>query len=130
LVSNSLGEFVSDQLAALGWSRARLVVLSGLDPFELEAILDSPVLDQWPRPEVLLGLARVFQLPVRELVMHAAEGCGLAVRAAAPDVHTLSLTSNEELMREVRRRLALGAATGGYLTSPNQYSAGSGAAPA
>ena len=129
-MSNSLGEFVRDQLAALGWSRAQLVVRSGLDPFELEAILDSPVLAEWPRPETLMGLARVFRLPVREVVMQAAEGCGLGVRGAAPDVHTLSLTSNEDLMREVRRRLALGAATGGSLTSPNQYSAGSGAAPA
>lgn len=118
---NALGSYLRDQMDLLGWSRATLVARSGLDAYELEAVLDSPMLAEWPQPETLMGLARVFSVPVREVVMHAAEGCGLGVRSTVPPVHTLSLTSNEDLMREVRRRLALGAATGGYLASPAQY---------
>ena len=124
---NALGSYLRDQMDLLGWSRRTLAARSGVDSLELEAILDSPVLPEWPQPETLMGLARVLSVPVREVVMHAAEGCGLGVLASAPAVHTLSLTSNEDLMREVRRRLALGAATGGYLTSPSQYAQGRGA---
>lgn len=123
---NALGSYLRDQMDLLGWSRSTLVARTRLDPYELEAVLDSPVLPEWPQPETLMGLARALSVPVREVVMHAAEGCGLGVQSSTPAVHTLSLTSNEELMREVRRRLALGAATGGYLTSPSQYAQGRG----
>jgi hypothetical protein len=118
---NALGSYLQDQMDLLGWSRATLVARSGMDAEQLDTVLDSSMLAEWPSPETLIGLARVFSVPVREVVMYAAEGCGLGVRSTAPAVHTLSLTSNEDLMREVRRRLALGAATGGYLTTPSRY---------
>jgi hypothetical protein len=127
---NALGSYLQDQMDLLGWSRATLVARSRVDPLELDAVLDASVLAEWPQPETLMGLARVFRVPVREVVMYAAEGCGLGVLSTMPAVHTLSLTSNEDLMREVRRRLALGAATGGYLTSPNRYAQDHGAQPA
>jgi hypothetical protein len=127
---NALGSYLQDQMDLLGWSRATLVARSRVDPLELDAVLDASVLAEWPKPETLMGLARVFRVPVREVVMYAAEGCGLGVLSTMPAVHTLSLTSNEDLMREVRRRLALGAATGGYLTSPNRYAQDRGAQPA
>jgi hypothetical protein len=127
---NALGSYLQDQMDLLGWSRATLVARSRVDPLELDAVLDASVLAEWPQPQTPMGLARVFRVPVREVVMYAAEGCGLGVLSTMPGVHTLSLTSNEDLMREVRRRLALGAATGGYLTSPNRYAQDRGAQPA
>ncbi|HET8594671.1 MAG TPA: hypothetical protein VFM07_05445 [Intrasporangium sp.] len=124
---NALGSYLQDQLDLLGWSRATLVARSRVDGYELDAILDAPMLAEWPQPETLMGLARALSVPLREVVMYAAEGCGLGVLATAPAVHTMSLTSNEDLMLEVRRRLALGAATGGYLTSPSRYAQDRGA---
>jgi hypothetical protein len=120
-VINSLGSYVQDQLALLGWSRLALVERSGIDDWQLESILESPVLADWPTPDLLLSLARAFTVPVSEIVTHAARGCGLYVDEGVSPTETLHLISNEELMREVRRRLALGAATGTYLANPGQH---------
>jgi hypothetical protein len=119
-VINSLGSYVQDQLVLLGWSRLALVERSGIDDWQLEGILESPVLAEWPAPDVLLSLAKAFNVSVREVVMRAAHGCGIHVEEGLSPTETLHLISNEELMREVRRRLALGAATGGYLSKHGQ----------
>jgi hypothetical protein len=120
-VINSLGSYVQDQLDLLGWSRLALVERSGIDDWQLEAILESPVLAEWPSPEVLLSLAKAFTVPVRDVVMYAAQGSGLHVEEGISPSETLHLISNEDLMREVRRRLALGAATGAYLAKPGPH---------
>ena len=119
---NSLGSYVQDQLTLLGWSRIALVERSGIDDWQLEDILEAPVLAEWPSPEVLLSLAKAFNVSVREVVMCAAQGSGLHVDEGLSPADRLHLISNEELMREVRRRLALGAATGHYLAQPGQHS--------
>ena len=119
---NSLGSYVQDQLALLGWSRLALVERSGIDDWQLEGILESPVLAEWPSPEVLLSLAKAFNVSVREVVMRAAQGSGLHVEEGLSPAETLHVISNEELMRGVRRRLALGAATGRYLAKPDPHS--------
>ena len=59
--------------------------------------------------------------PVREVALVSAEGVGLHVAATSDPVGAMSHLSNEELMREVRRRLSLGASTGGYLTNPSSF---------
>jgi hypothetical protein len=116
-VTNSLGTFVREQLRLLGWTRDTLQERSGVDEWTLEAILDAPVLPEWPEPAAMLGLARALGLPVREIVLQAAQGCGLHVLTPLNPTETVMLASNEELMREVRRRLALGARTGQYIAS-------------
>lgn len=116
---NSLGSYVQDQLTLLGWSRIALVERSGIDDWQLEDILEAPVLAEWPSPEVLLSLARAFSVPVRDVVLRAAQGSGLHVEVGLSPAEALPLIGNEDLMREVRRRLALGAATGAYLASPD-----------
>ena len=120
-VTNSLGSFVQEQMRLLGWSRDALVERSGLDRWELEGILESPTLPEWPTPSVMLTLAKTFGVSVREIALVSAEGCGLYVAATSDPVAAMSHLSNEELMREVRRRLSLGAATGGYLTNPGAF---------
>jgi hypothetical protein len=120
-VINCFGRFVDEQMTLLGWGRDALAERSGLDELTIEAILDSPVLPEWPDPDALLALARAFALPVREVVLRAAEGCGLHVTGPLNPAETILLATNEELMREVRRRLALGARTGQYLSSPAQH---------
>ena len=121
LVTNSLGSFVQEQMRLLGWTRDALVERSGLDRWEIEGILESPTLPEWPAPAVMLTLARTFNVSVREIALVSAEGCGLHVAATSDPVAAMSHLSNEELMREVRRRLSLGAATGGYLVNPGSF---------
>ena len=119
---NSLGGFVQEQMALLGWSRAALVERSGLADWEVDALTDDGVLGDWPAPHVVLALSQAFHVPVRDVVLHAARGCGLHVELDRSTVTAVSMASNEELLREVRRRLALGAATGSYLAAANHRS--------
>ena len=116
-MTNTLGTFIQEQLRLLGWTRDTLQDRTGLDEWTLEAILDAPVLCEWPEPSAMIALARAFGLPVREIVLQAAQGCGLHVLTPLTPTETVMLASSEELMREVRRRLALGARTGQYIAS-------------
>ena len=101
----------------LGWSRATLATRTGLDEWTLEGILDSQVLPEWPQPDEMLALSRALCVSVREIALRSAEGCGLSVMGGIDHTEAVLLASNEELMREVRRRLALGARSGQYITS-------------
>jgi hypothetical protein len=119
-VTNSLGSFLQEQLRVLGWSRAQLATRTGLDEWTIEGILDSPVLPEWPQPDDMLALSRALCVSVREIALRAAEGSGLNVLGGIAHNDAVLLATNEELMREVRRRLALGARTGLYLTGASQ----------
>jgi hypothetical protein len=120
-VTNSLGTFLQEQLRVLGWSRATLATRTGLDEWTLEGILDSPVLPEWPQPDEMLALSRALCVSTREIVLRTAEGSGLSVLGGIEHTEAVLLATNDELMREVRRRLALGARTGQYLTSAPQH---------
>jgi hypothetical protein len=117
-VTNSLGSFIQQQISLLGWSRAALATRTGIDEWTLEGILESPVLPEWPTPDEMLALSRALCVSVREIVLRSAEGAGLSVMGGFNEDDAMLLTSNDQLMREVRRRLALGARTGQYLSSP------------
>ena len=117
---NSLGTFLQEQLRVLGWSRATLAARSGVDEWTIEGILESPILPEWPQPDDMVGLSRALCVSVREITLRAAEGCGLSVMGGIDHNEAVMLATNEELMREVRRRLALGARTGQYLSSAGQ----------
>jgi hypothetical protein len=120
-VTNSLGSFLQEQLRVLGWSRATLATRTGIDEWTLEGILDSAVLPEWPQPDDMLALSRALCVSVREITLRSAEGCGLSVLGGIDHTEAVLLASNDELMREVRRRLALGARSGQYLSSPPQF---------
>jgi hypothetical protein len=119
-VINSLGLFLQEQLRVLGWSRATLATRSGVDEWTIEGILESPILPEWPQPDDMVGLSRALCVSVREITLRAAEGCGLSVMGGIEHNEAVMLATNDELMREVRRRLALGARTGQYLSSAGQ----------
>jgi len=120
-VTNSLGSFLQEQLRLLGWNRATLAMRSGLDEWTLEGILDSPILPEWPQPDEMLALSRALCISTREIVLRSAEGCGLSVVGGIDHPEAVLLATNDELMREVRRRLTLGARTGQYITSAPQH---------
>ncbi len=129
-MTNSLGSFLQEQLRVLGWSRAQLATRTGLDEWTLEGILDSPVLPEWPQPDEMLALSRALCVSVREIALRSAEGSGLKVLGGFAHNDAVLLATNDELMREVRRRLALGARTGLYLTgAPQQEGADTGVQP-
>lgn len=117
---NSFGAFVQEQMDLLGWSRAVLSERTGIDQWMIATILDSHVLAGSPDTDDIRVLSCAFSMPVREVVLRAAEGCGLQVMAPMNPTETLLLATNDELMGELRRRLALGARTGGYLAAPAQ----------
>jgi hypothetical protein len=79
-------------------------------------ILNKDWLADWPSSQVIDALARALHVPARELVLRAAEACGLSVEEEGPGAGLLD-SSNEDLMRELRRRLALGASAGNYLAT-------------
>jgi hypothetical protein len=120
LVINSLGTFVQEQMTMLGWDRETLAERSGLDRWTVEGILDLPHLASWPEPDEMQALADALAMPVREVVLRAAQASGLDVYGPLNPTETLQLASNEDLTAEVRRRLALGAVTGGYLAGPGR----------
>ncbi len=120
-MTNSLGRYVQEQMGLLGWSRDALIERSGLDRSDVDTILEEPVLQRWPEPSVLQSLATTLGVAVREIVLHTARACGLDVDAKTQTAEPVRQLGNEALMREVRRRLALGAAAGGYLSTQSAY---------
>lgn len=125
---NTLRGFLLDHMAQRGWDAAELAASSGLAAEEIAPLLGDETLSGWPSPAVVKGLAKALQVPCREVVLQAAEACGVPVDApgaapvAAPaealvEEAGILQATNEVLLREVRRRLALGAASGSYLAS-------------
>jgi len=113
---NRLGAYVQAEMDWRGWTLTDLTKAAGLDESDLMPILARDWLADWPSSQVIDAVARALHVPARELVLRAAEACGLAVDEEGPGA-TLVDSSNEELMRELRRRLALGASAGNYLTT-------------
>jgi transcriptional regulator with XRE-family HTH domain len=103
-------------MADRDWTLADLTRGTGLDESDLMPILSKDWLADWPTSQVIDALARALHVPARELVLRAAEACGLSVDLEASPAG-LADASNEQLMRELRRRLALGASAGNYLST-------------
>lgn len=123
-MTNSLGRYVQGQLGLLGLSREALAEHAGIDSHELDTILESPLLARWPDPAVMASLARTLGVEVRDVVLNTARACGLEVDAVAETAVSVEQVGNEALMCEVRRRLALGAAVGGYLSTRSDWRLG------
>jgi hypothetical protein len=121
---NSLGAYVRDEMTWRDWDFAELRARTGLDEEELLSLFVGERLADWPSARVVHALVHALQVSPRALVLLSAQAAGLAValEAAAEadaeaDATALSEIPNEVLMRELRRRLALGATTGGYLST-------------
>jgi hypothetical protein len=113
---NSLGRYVRDEMAWRDWTLGDLAANAGLTEDELLPLFEGSTMIDWPSSRVISALARALRVPSRELVLQAADGCGLTVERDSASVELVRAT-NEELMRELRRRLALGATTGAYLAT-------------
>lgn len=113
---NRLGAYIRAEMAWRNWTLTDLTKGTGLDESDLMPVLSKDWLADWPSSQVIDALARALHVPARELVLRAAEACGLSVEEEAAGAG-LADASNEELMRELRRRLALGASAGNYLST-------------
>lgn len=113
---NRLGAYIRAEMARRNWTLTDLTKGTGLDESDLMPVLSKDWLADWPSSQVIDALARALHVPARELVLRAAEACGLSVEEEAAGAG-LADASNEELMRELRRRLALGASAGNYLST-------------
>ena len=129
---NSLGTYIRDEMERRQWALGDLTRWASLDEADLLPLFDPDPLPDLPSSRVIHELADALGVSVQAMVLRCAEACGLPLeresvgataegrqgRAGVDDVATaLSSVSNEELMRELRRRLALGASTGSYLAS-------------
>lgn len=115
---NSLGAYVREEMAWRGWDFAELRARTGLAEEELLSLFVGERLADWPSARVVHALGHALRMSSRELVLLAAQAAGLSVEPQSEaETTALSEVSNEVLMRELRRRLALGASTGGYLSS-------------
>jgi hypothetical protein len=119
------------------WDFRELLAETGLEENDVLSAFRSAPLAEWPKPQVITALARALGVPVRDLVLRTAEASGLAVEEQSPrEAETvpapkvldavavcpaLADVNNEDLMRELRRRLALGASTGGFLTTGTNH---------
>lgn len=113
---NRLGAYVRAEMEWRNWTLTDLTKGTGLDESDLLPILSKDWLADWPSSQVIDAIARALHVPARELVLRAAEACGLSVEDEGTAAGLLD-SSNEELMRELRRRLALGASSGNYLAT-------------
>lgn len=113
---NCLGAFVREEMAWRDWDLAELMAQTSLSEDELLELFDGEQLADWPSLRVVRALGKAFRVSAQDVVLLAAQACGLAVERETPSAD-LSAVGNEELMRELRRRLALGASTGNYMTT-------------
>lgn len=134
---NSLGAYLREEMAWHDWDFRELLAQTGLEENDVLSAFQSAPLAEWPSPQVITALARALDVPVRDLVLRTAEASGLAVEEqASHDAQTIPVpavldavavcpaladVNNEDLMRELRRRLALGASTGGFLTTGTNH---------
>jgi hypothetical protein len=113
---NCLGALVREEMAWRDWDLAELAARTSLGEDELLQLFDGERLADWPSSRVVHALGQAFRISTGELVLLAAQACGLPVEREAPRPD-LAGVGNEDLMRELRRRLALGASTGNYMTT-------------
>ena len=107
-MSNELAVLIEDRMAVKGWSVVDLVRETGLDTGALAALLGPKELPGMPDGETVRRLAEGLGVPPLRVVLGAAEACGLATTPLGDRERALRAASDEDLMRELRRRLVAG----------------------
>lgn len=103
-------EFVQRQMDSRGWTQAELARASGLSPAVISRILtdDRDRLVQLPEDSTIAALARGFAGPDMEQRLWTSVAQAMRLPVNQTEVHLTdpSLLSNEELVRELSRRLS------------------------
>jgi lambda repressor-like predicted transcriptional regulator len=110
---NALAGYLYGQLRAKGWGVDDLASRSGLSRATILSLLD-PAEERSMLPDCITveAVATALEVDRTEVVLAAAEACGLAIARADRPEPTLRTATNAQLIRELRRRLATGAKAG------------------
>lgn len=107
-MANELAVLIADRLAVKDWQVGDLVRESGLDAASIADLLGPNELPGMPSKETVERLALALGVPAQYVVMAAVRGCGLATSAVGDRPGALRAASDDELLRELRRRLVAG----------------------
>lgn len=107
-MANELAVLIEDRMAVRGWSVSDLVRETGLDASVLAGLLGPEELAGMPDGETVTRLAHGLGVTPLRVVLGAAEACGLATSPLGDRERALRAASDEDLMRELRRRLVAG----------------------
>ena len=110
---NALAGYLYGQLRSQGWGVDDLAVRSGLSRGAVLSLLD-PAEERSMLPDcaTVEAVAGALGVDRTELVLAAAQACGLAMARESRPEPTLRTATNAQLVRELRRRLASGAKAG------------------
>jgi transcriptional regulator with XRE-family HTH domain len=111
-MANELAVLIENRLAKKGWSVTDLVRETGLTAGTVAELLGPRELPGMPDGDTVERLATALGIPPRRVVLRAVEACGMATSWAGDREHGLRTASDEELMRELRRRLLAGRSSG------------------
>jgi transcriptional regulator with XRE-family HTH domain len=105
-MAHALREFIRTQMDERQIDQATFTRTSGLTRSHVSKLLrdDRDRLPQLPRRETLAGIAKAFSVSPQVVLAVAVEALGLGYEAA-DFVNELSQATNEELARELERRL-------------------------
>jgi hypothetical protein len=105
---NELGELVEGQLAVKGWTLGDLLPRIGITAGEALNLFGPASLTTLPDGSVMSALAAALDLPFQEVVLAAASACGVPRTVTAGREVMLHEATNDQLWRELRRRLIAG----------------------
>jgi transcriptional regulator with XRE-family HTH domain len=107
-MANELGALIEDRLRERGWTVARFTLESGVSAEVVANLLGPQQLDALPDQATLTRLSNALDVPYRQLVVAAGVACGLPKNQEDEPTFVLRFVTNQELINELRRRLAQG----------------------
>lgn len=107
-MANELGTVIENRLRDKGWSISRFTLESGVSADLVAGLIGPEQLPSMPDEQTLVRLSEVLDLPFRQLVIAAAVACGIPRNQEGEPTFALRLATNEELLKELRRRLVRG----------------------
>lgn len=103
---HALRKFVQDQMDARNWRAADLVARSGISKQVISGLLsdDRETVDRMPTEKTIAGLCKAFSVSRDAMLAVVGEAMGLPV-ARPTVIYDASRVPNDELIRELARRL-------------------------
>jgi transcriptional regulator with XRE-family HTH domain len=111
-MANELGSIIEERLRDKGWSLSRFTLESGVSADVVANLIGAEQLPSMPEESTLVRLSEALDLPYRQLVVAAGVACGLPKNQDGERTFVLRFATNEELLTELRRRLACGRSHG------------------
>lgn len=102
--------YVERRMEERQWQPRDLVQRSGLTRQLVFQLLhdEREIMASMPKAATMEGIARAFGVPLSAVVLHAARATGVPVDVVEVEVASPSALSDDDLVGEIRRRLARG----------------------